>query len=625
MEVKVPSDSHITNDHYTVGIMPIDPATGNPYKIGELGPSAFIRVVVTRENLDLPQETAGSDVIGLSDRDIEIRIPEFTQGTSYNFANLGDDQTRPTMIISSITGRQFIAAGSPLPLDTVSVPWNTTVRTAFDPITNFWYLEAVSNLRGIPPNVALLDANQTFISQNDFLSITRLKGPTSLEGNHLRIMTDGAGVEFANQGYIYKKAGGGIILRTASGDHQPKIENNNGLNERDILDTDNGVARIGSSMLGPLILYADPVQPLEAATKQYIDSKPVYIGDVTKAGDNAFTGSNSFSQVLNVAVDNGVNFGAGWSIRVKTGNPLRIVQGGANQPEIESQDGTSRRAILDTVNGVSKAGATMTGSLILNADPTSALGAATKQYVDSRPVGGIGDVTAAGNNAFTGNNSFANSHLNTLTDGYGLMMMGGCAIYKRYGGGVTIREHTGGTQPQIEDNNGSNRRDIIDTINGDARYVLKSNPVLDTGCKLRLSDVILTIGNASLHVISAWDTVYDSNNYTSSTYQSVLTAPRTGVYLISAAVSWPGDDTGHREIFIFKGGDRNARYAFNTQSIWGRTNVIRQECNAIVKCNAGDTFEVGIYHTAGNNLSVSKQSVDRELPFFSMVPIGTPK
>jgi hypothetical protein len=55
-------------------------------------------------------------------------------------------------------------------------------------------------------------------------------------------------------------------------------------------------------------------------------------------------------------------------------------------------------------------------------------------------------------------------------DGYGLTTNSGGRFYKAFGTGMMIRCHTANTQPQIEDNNGTNRRAIIDTINGDARY-----------------------------------------------------------------------------------------------------------------------------------------------------------
>ena len=42
-------------------------------------------------------------------------------------------------------------------------------------------------------------------------------------------------------------------------------------------------------------------------------------------------------------------------------------------------------------------GGTMTGSLVLNADPAAALGAATKQYVDTHSGAGLGDAPSDGN------------------------------------------------------------------------------------------------------------------------------------------------------------------------------------------------------------------------------------
>jgi hypothetical protein len=56
-------------------------------------------------------------------------------------------------------------------------------------------------------------------------------------------------------------------------------------------------------------------------------------------------------------------------------------------------------------------------------------------------------------------------------DGAGLWMWGGAGFYKRTGAGVALRQSSGNQQPTIENNDGSNRRDIIDTVNGDVRYV----------------------------------------------------------------------------------------------------------------------------------------------------------
>lgn len=73
-----------------------------------------------------------------------------------------------------------------------------------------------------------------------------------------------------------------------------------------------------------------------------------------------------------------------------------------------SFDGTANITIADSTK-LPIAGGTMTGDLILKGNPTADLMAATKKYVDDSiaSVGG-GDVSAAGNNSFTGANTFQN-------------------------------------------------------------------------------------------------------------------------------------------------------------------------------------------------------------------------
>jgi hypothetical protein len=64
----------------------------------------------------------------------------------------------------------------------------------------------------------------------------------------------------------------------------------------------------------------------------------------------------------------------------------------------------------------------------------------------------VAGVTASGNMQFS-------------SDGTGVFTKDGGGFYKKTGGGVVIREHTNGTQPQIENNDGTGGRDIIDTAN----------------------------------------------------------------------------------------------------------------------------------------------------------------
>jgi hypothetical protein len=61
--------------------------------------------------------------------------------------------------------------------------------------------------------------------------------------------------------------------------------------------------------------------------------------------------------------------------------PQTLFAGGTRQAPIQQGD----QIVYASSNFVSKTGDTMTGPLILNADPTNVLGAATKQYVDAEP------------------------------------------------------------------------------------------------------------------------------------------------------------------------------------------------------------------------------------------------
>lgn len=78
-------------------------------------------------------------------------------------------------------------------------------------------------------------------------------------------------------------------------------------------------------------------------------------------------------------------------------------------------------------------------------------------------------------------------------DGQGVITAGGGRFYKTAGAGVRIRESSGGQQPQIEDNNGANVRDIIDVVNGDARYVNTAGDTM-TG-NLTVRQWLVVLGN----------------------------------------------------------------------------------------------------------------------------------
>lgn len=153
-------------------------------------------------------------------------------------------------------------------------------------------------------------------------------------------------------------------------------------------------ARIGTDNLGGLFYHASTNQPhvFRVGTNNNVF---VIRDDNTKV---AFSSNNNpFATVTHDGV-------AKWLGNAKTATKLetaRTING-------VSFDGTANITIADSTK-LPIAGGTMTGDLTLKGNPTADLMAATKKYVDdSVASAGGGDVLAAGNNSFTGANTFQN-------------------------------------------------------------------------------------------------------------------------------------------------------------------------------------------------------------------------
>jgi hypothetical protein len=121
------------------------------------------------------------------------------------------------------------------------------------------------------------------------------------------------------------------------------------------------VQRAGDTMLGALVLDGDPVNPLEASTKQYVDAQ-VRVKSSVIASDTPPTGVPD--NTIWFESDTGLLF-----INYNDGNSTQWVIA-CPQPDL-------------TVF-VERAGDTMLGPLTLAADPTANLQSATKQYVDNK-------------------------------------------------------------------------------------------------------------------------------------------------------------------------------------------------------------------------------------------------
>lgn len=151
-------------------------------------------------------------------------------------------------------------------------------------------------------------------------------------------------------------------------------------------------ARIGTDNLGGLFYHASTNQPhvFRIGTNNNVFA---IRADDTKVAFSS--NNNSFSTVTHDGV-------AKWLGNANTATKLetaRTING-------VSFDGTANITIADSTK-LPIAGGTMTGDLTLKGNPTADLMAATKKYVDdSVASAGGGDVSAAGNNSFTGANTF---------------------------------------------------------------------------------------------------------------------------------------------------------------------------------------------------------------------------
>lgn len=153
-------------------------------------------------------------------------------------------------------------------------------------------------------------------------------------------------------------------------------------------------ARIGTDNLGGLFYHASTKQPHTFRIGTNINAFTIRTDNMKVA----FSSNDNFFATVTY---DGV---AKWLGNANTATKLQT----ACTINGVSFDGTANITIADSTK-LPIAGGTMTGDLTLKGNPTADLMAATKKYVDdSVTSAGGGDVLAAGNNSFTGANTFQN-------------------------------------------------------------------------------------------------------------------------------------------------------------------------------------------------------------------------
>ena len=138
------------------------------------------------------------------------------------------------------------------------------------------------------------------------------------------------------------------------------------------VDTDNFVfdgapflSLAGGQMTGALLLPpTDPIAPDEAVRKAYVDSLTFAAGPFMPASGGTFSGPVTFT-----------------SSATLSGNPLNPLDAAPKQ-YVDSATNQANNALTVASAAVRRAGDTMTGLLTLSSDPVAANNAATKSYAD---------------------------------------------------------------------------------------------------------------------------------------------------------------------------------------------------------------------------------------------------
>ena len=158
-------------------------------------------------------------------------------------------------------------------------------------------------------------------------------------------------------------------------------------------DLSGKVNKAGDTMTGPLVLSGDPTQPMEAATKQYVDQHGGGAsGDFLPLSGGTMTG------------------------------PITL----AADPTTAMQAATKQYA--DKM--LPLAGGTMTGALTLPADPTSEMQAATKKYVDDAVAGADGgSVSTPTKHILNGSMLTTTPDKFTVEHAAGVMLVNGSLVY----------------------------------------------------------------------------------------------------------------------------------------------------------------------------------------------------
>ena len=143
------------------------------------------------------------------------------------------------------------------------------------------------------------------------------------------------------------------------------------------------------------------------------------------------------------------------------------------------------------------------------------------------------------------------------------------------------------------------------TVDAEGRITAASNgsgAASATGANIHTAGGFTTTNNAKVPVL--WDTVsFDTASYYSAGNPTRLTAPVTGLYIVTTSLLWATNSTGERVVEFCINGASSSPVSVLGDSPAG-TSDFAQCATTLVNLTAGDYVEVYVFQNSGSNIGI---------------------